>query len=368
MITIIPNLSPLNSPVISPLYISKPCFSFPSVRLNFPSQRRRFRIQASSLVLPLLPFPVDQVLVPSEAKTLHLYEARYIALLEESLFQKNKLFVHFVLDPIGFSGTSVEPSFAAKYGCLVIIEKVERLEIGALVLIRGVGRVKVLEFKQNDLVEWWISKNLDKETRKVQSIEKELLIAECMTKEEVNVSNSHESHEILRLLERKIGMVDRRLADFELSSSNMVVEKYLKSLIVYHGKYSAKGIRDQVQPYLTGEVTPFQDNVLHETKEAPKEALLQAQTTNSLFWAEKQLSLDYCIEDFVPPTAERVSFAALQPVSGATQSELLKLQREKLTAMDVTDTVERLEKSMEIARNNISMLAAKLAIQSLEMS
>ncbi|KAL3622594.1 hypothetical protein CASFOL_034005 [Castilleja foliolosa] len=48
------------------------------------------------------------MLVPSEVKTLHLFEARYIALLEE----------------------------------------VERLEIGASVLIRGVGRVKILELKQ----------------------------------------------------------------------------------------------------------------------------------------------------------------------------------------------------------------------------
>lgn len=42
----------------------------------------------------------------------------------QSLFQKNKVFVHFVLDPIGFGGTSAEASFAARYGCLVTIEKV----------------------------------------------------------------------------------------------------------------------------------------------------------------------------------------------------------------------------------------------------
>lgn len=42
----------------------------------------------------------------------------------QSLSQKNKLFVHFVLDPIGFGGTSAEASFAARYGCLVTIEKV----------------------------------------------------------------------------------------------------------------------------------------------------------------------------------------------------------------------------------------------------
>lgn len=53
-------------------------------------------------------------------------------------------------------------------------------------------------------------------------------------------------------------------------------------------------------------------------------------------------------------------------MAGATQSELAKLQREKLRAMDVRDTVERLNISIELARNNISMTAAKLAIQSLD--
>ncbi|KAL3353900.1 hypothetical protein AABB24_018533 [Solanum stoloniferum] len=111
-------------------------------------KRRRFVTCASSSELPLLPFPIDQVLVPSETKTLHLYEARYLALLEESLFKKNKFFVHFVLDPIAINDTSGEASFAARYGCLVAIEKVEQLEIGALVSIRGIGRIKILKFQQ----------------------------------------------------------------------------------------------------------------------------------------------------------------------------------------------------------------------------
>ncbi|KAJ4823495.1 hypothetical protein Tsubulata_015527 [Turnera subulata] len=54
-------------------------------------------------------------------KTLHLYEARYLALLEESLARKY-LFVHFVLDPILVSNSGTEASFAARYGCLVHIE------------------------------------------------------------------------------------------------------------------------------------------------------------------------------------------------------------------------------------------------------
>lgn len=54
-------------------------------------------------------------------------------------------------------------------------------------------------------------------------------------------------------------------------------------------------------------------------------------------------------------------------MAGASQSELLKLQREKMIAMDVRDTLERLKRSIQLAKDNISILAAKLAIQSLEM-
>jgi len=73
-----------------------------------------------SLDLPLLPFQPAEVLIPSESKTLHLYEARYIALLEEALYKRKSSFVHFVLDPVVDSSTKA--SFAVRYGCLVQIE------------------------------------------------------------------------------------------------------------------------------------------------------------------------------------------------------------------------------------------------------
>ncbi|ONI35807.1 hypothetical protein PRUPE_1G555700 [Prunus persica] len=180
-------------------------FGFTGKRLK----RCRMVAMATSLELelPLLPFSLNEVLVPSESKTLHLYEARYLGLLEE----------------------------------------VERLEVGALVSIRGIGRVKIVKFVQ-----------------------------------------------------------------------------------------------------------------------APKEAQLQTRIANSLMWTEKELLL-HCNEAFFPSLAERVSFAALQPISGSTESELLKLQQEKLRAMDLRDSFQRLDNSLEFVKDNISRVAAKLAIQSVEM-
>ncbi|XP_051139401.1 uncharacterized protein LOC127257123 isoform X2 [Andrographis paniculata] len=301
MITQIPMPSTLNSLVTPSLCIAHPpTFSFsPPITsslpftLPSPSRRRCFRFQASSsLVVPLLPVSIHQVLIPSEAKTLHLYEARYIALLEELLLKKDKLLVHFVLDQIDFRSTSVEASFVANYGCLAIIEKVEHRDVGALISLRGVGRVKILH----------ICQALPYMTGLVIPLQD-------------NVYN--------------------KMAD--LNSKVSELKKVLCSL-----------------------------NSLEIKLKAPGEAMLQTQTMSSLVWAERQLSLD-CdhAPSFIPPLAERVSFAALQPISGANPAEMFALQREKLIVMEISDTLERLEKSVNLARKNIAVVAAKLAIQSL---
>lgn len=46
---------------------------------------------------------------------------------------------------------------------------------------------------------------------------------------------------------------------------------------------------------------------------------------------------------------------------------MLKLQEEKLKAMDVKETLQRLENCTGFVKNRVSMTAAKLAIQSLNM-
>lgn len=106
-------------------------------------------------------------------------------------------------------------------------------------------------------------------------------------------------------------------------------------------------------------------NSLEIKLKAPQDAALQTLTANSLRWSENTPALD-CDNGFIPPLAELVSFAALQPVSGSSESELLKLQKMKLRAMDIKDTLDRLEDSIGYVQDNISLVAAKLAIQSLD--
>ncbi|KAL8261067.1 hypothetical protein R6Q59_025116 [Mikania micrantha] len=202
---------------------------------------RGFKAYAGFLELPLLPFPSDQVLVPSEAKTLHLFEARYLKLLDECLLKKKKLFVHFVLDPIAVSSPSEEASFAARYACLALIEKVEQLDIGALVSIRGIGRVTLVKFAKTDpFLEGIVLPLLDN----------------------VPQNESEVTSKVLELKEALEGF-----------------------------------------------------NHLQIKLKAAKDEPLRTQTANSLDWAVKNPSLD-CEEAFIPSYAERISFAALQNVSG----------------------------------------------------
>ncbi|XP_065013102.1 uncharacterized protein LOC135641573 isoform X1 [Musa acuminata AAA Group] len=247
---------------------------------------------SSSLDLPLLPFQMNEVLIPSESKTLHLYEARYLALLEESLSRK-KLFVHFVLDPVLSSISSSGASYAARYGCLVAIESVKRLEIGALVSIRGISRVNIIELMQMEpYLRGLVVPMLDNVSGQEKELEQKLL----------------------------------ELTEYLVSLHNLQIKLKIQ---------------------------------------ASKEELLQTRTTNSMAWAQREGFGD-CDQAFIPKLAERISFAGLQPVSGMTGSELLALQKEKLRAMDLRDTLKRVDYGIQFTNKSISMVAAKLAIQSLE--
>ncbi|KAL5776362.1 hypothetical protein ACOSP7_009288 [Xanthoceras sorbifolium] len=170
--------------------------------------------------------------------------------------------------------------------------------------------------------------------------------------------------------------------------NEVLVPSESKTLHLYEARYLA--LLDEAEPYLKGEVIPMQDavpdsstdvisfkvsavkdavyslNSLEIKLKAPKQALLQTQIVNSLLWADKELSLD-CDGAFIPSLPERISFAAFQPVTGSTKSEVLKLQQKKLSVMDLRDTEQRLNDSLEFLKENISMVVAKLAIQSIEM-
>ncbi|MCO5602510.1 hypothetical protein L7F22_056643 [Adiantum nelumboides] len=120
-----------NDPVLDALLINTGFFPEPAI-----------------MELPCLPFTAAEVFIPTATKTLHLYEARFLALLDEALGKYHNLFAHIVIERVSDGAEEGVLSFATKYGCLAQIESVRRMEVGALVTIRGVGRVNLVKLTQ----------------------------------------------------------------------------------------------------------------------------------------------------------------------------------------------------------------------------
>ncbi|XP_024517618.1 uncharacterized protein LOC112341551 isoform X1 [Selaginella moellendorffii] len=262
--------------------------------------------EAAAVELPCLPFKAAEVLVPSSTKTLHLYEARFLALLEDvkwfssrdcfvhcsislqALRKCHNLFVHVVIERTGRSANE----YAFRYGCLSHILHVKRLEVGALVTIRGIGRVRLISLSQ--------------------------------------------------------------------------MEPFLKGVVVPVKDETPKDA-DRIQSSVESLKKTLSDVQQLQIKlKTSKDELLQTPLQRALEWAERA-NFGENLSYFVPNREERLSFAALQPISGANAGELRQLLEQRLVAMDSTDTLERLTSSMEYAQHSRSSVAAKVAIQSLQL-
>lgn len=195
--------------------------------------------------------------------------------------------MHFVLDPV--LSSSSKDSFAVRYGCLVQIESVQKLDLGALVSIRGLCRVNI----------------------------KNLLQMEPYLRGDISP------------------MMDKFSGGTELG---MRISKLREGMCNLHS--------------------------LQMKLKVPEDEPLQTNIKSSLLWSEKEIFEDYDNE-FIPGLPERLSFAAYQSVSGMSDAELLTLQKYKIKAMDLTDTLERINSGIEYVEHNIGMIAARLAIQNI---
>lgn len=85
------------------------------------------------LTLPALPFPPGDVFLPGETKQLHLFEARYLALLETTTADFDSRCAHVLID-------SRRRAMAA-VGTLLHVREWTRLDVGVSVVVDAVGRL-----------------------------------------------------------------------------------------------------------------------------------------------------------------------------------------------------------------------------------
>ena len=91
--------------------------------------------------LNLLPFGLEELLLPGETKQVHLYEARFLALFEEAEASHDSCVGQLLITPNGN---------VAAVTSLLEIEESRRQEVGVWARLRCVGRVRVADLEQTD--------------------------------------------------------------------------------------------------------------------------------------------------------------------------------------------------------------------------
>ena len=104
-------------------------------------------VEEKPVVLPAMLFPMEEVLLPGSTQVLHLYEARFLALLDEVTAKTGGLFAHLTFHPpsAGEEGLRIN-----QVASLVRVEEVVREDVGAKVVIVGESRVAMSDVVESD--------------------------------------------------------------------------------------------------------------------------------------------------------------------------------------------------------------------------
>ena len=102
---------------------------------------RTGRAPSSSYSLGLLPFPLEEGLLPGETKQVHLFEARFIQLFAEATEKHDGCVGAMLFSPNGN---------VASVTTLLEIEEYKKQEFGVWAKLKCVGRVRLTEVKQTD--------------------------------------------------------------------------------------------------------------------------------------------------------------------------------------------------------------------------
>lgn len=99
-----------------------------------------WKLSKEAADVPLLPFAPEEIWLPGESKRLHLYEARFLALFERCVLNFDKRFAHVLF--------ASDRAALAAYGTLARVRHWRRLDVGVLVEIEGVARLRVSSLRR----------------------------------------------------------------------------------------------------------------------------------------------------------------------------------------------------------------------------
>lgn len=98
-------------------------------------------IDGAASELNLLPFGLEEALLPGETKQVHLYEARFLQLFEEAEAKYNGCVGQLLVTPGGN---------VAAVSSLLEVEESRRQEVGVWARLRCVARIRLLDVDQTD--------------------------------------------------------------------------------------------------------------------------------------------------------------------------------------------------------------------------
>lgn len=153
------------------------------------------------------------------------------------------------------------------------------------------------------------------------------------------------------------------------------------------GRVSVKTIT-QLHPYIKGAVIPIHDapatdlNLIRQRAEHLEDIMRDVQNLSQKFRSEESANLRQAMvwvgqdplmrvtlsDSGEQEAAARLSFAALQSLPETSKREKFQVARRRLIAMESTDTAKRLQHVAVAMREAKSMLAAKCAIKTLDLS
>lgn len=105
------------------------------------------------VVLPAMLFPQDEVLLPGSTQVLHLYEARFLALLDEVIEKSGGLFAHITFDTSDVDngdGSSRVGLRLNPVASLVRVEEIVREDVGAKIVIVAESRLNLNDVLDSD--------------------------------------------------------------------------------------------------------------------------------------------------------------------------------------------------------------------------
>mmetsp|Transcript_10621 Transcript_10621/g.27549 ORF Transcript_10621/g.27549 Transcript_10621/m.27549 type:complete len:353 (+) Transcript_10621:44-1102(+) len=93
-----------------------------------------------TMSLGAFPFPIDELLLPGERKEMHLYESRFISLFELAQ-QQGALAAQMLF---------IDDGKTLALGALLAVEEWTRRDVGVNVVVRAIGRVRLIDVHGTD--------------------------------------------------------------------------------------------------------------------------------------------------------------------------------------------------------------------------